>query len=407
MRSIKHFRVLELLSVAAVIACGAGSVAQEAERQAKPGDSNLQLHLRTRVETFKGSGVWDEIVFDKELPVRETAILICDMWDKHWCLSANKRCDALAHKMVKVIDAAHARGVAVIHAPSECMSFYKDSLQRRRMLEIPKVEPPKPLALTDPPLPIDASEGGCEDGPAPKNYRTWTRQHPAIPIGGEDVISDSGQEVYSFLQHRGIKNLIIMGVHTNMCVLGRSFAIRQMTRWGIRCVLVRDLTDAMYDPKKPPFVSHDEGTELVIQHIEKYWCPSILSEQLLTVGGRPAQEQNNNAKCDAEVFESIVDHWQKSFPNNTFEGARIHFFDGGGNRLHISVPVPIEGSYQHPFARNFLVKCLQAKDNLRRAVAQDLLDLKRPLLFKRSGSTLSYDGVNYIECVEYVVDWSK
>ena len=79
----------------------------------------------------------------------------------------------------------------------------------------------------------------------------------------------------------GIKNLIIMGVHTNMCVLGRSFGIRQMTKWGIRCVLVRDLTDAMYNPKRAPYVSHKRGTELVVEYIEKYWCPSILSNDLL------------------------------------------------------------------------------------------------------------------------------
>ena len=43
-------------------------------------------------------------------------------------------------------------------------------------------------------------------------------------------------------------------------------------------ILVRDLTDSLYNPSMPPFVSHDRGTELVIGHIEKYWCPSIHSE---------------------------------------------------------------------------------------------------------------------------------
>ena len=109
----------------------------------------------------------------------------------------------------------------------------------------------------------------------------WTRQNPTIEIGKYDGISDSGKEVYYFLKQLGIKNLIVMGVHTNMCVLGRSFAIRQMTRWGIRCILARDLTDTMYDPKDHPYVSHDEGTELVVKHIEKYWCPSILSSDLV------------------------------------------------------------------------------------------------------------------------------
>jgi hypothetical protein len=66
-----------------------------------------------------------------------------------------------------------------------------------------------------------------------------------------------------------------------MCILNRTFAIKQMTNWGISCVLVRDLTDAMYNPASRPYVSHAKGTELVIEHIEKYWCPTTLSGDLV------------------------------------------------------------------------------------------------------------------------------
>jgi nicotinamidase-related amidase len=271
------------LTALTALACDEAAGVRGDEPKAAAGA--LPLTLRTRVETFKGSGVWDEVTLRKEFPAGETAIIICDVWDKHWCPSATRRCDALAKRMAVVIAAAQARGIPVVHAPSECMSFYKDAPQRRRVQALPRVEPPKPLPLNDPPLPVDASDGGCEE--EVKSYKAWTRQHAAIPIADNDLISDNGNEVYSFLKQRGVKNLIIMGVHTNMCVLGRSFAIRQMTRWGIRCVLVRDLTDAMYNPKKPPHVSHEEGTELVIQHIEKYWCPSVVSDDLekaLTAG---------------------------------------------------------------------------------------------------------------------------
>jgi hypothetical protein len=72
-----------------------------------------------------------------------------------------------------------------------------------------------------------------------------------------------------------------MGVHANMCILNRSFGIRQLARWGIHCILVRDLTDAMYEPSSRPFVSHAAGTDLVIQYIEQHWAPTITSEQFL------------------------------------------------------------------------------------------------------------------------------
>ncbi len=84
------------------------------------------------------------------------------------------------------------------------------------------------------------------------------------------------------LRQRGIDTVLMMGVHANMCILKRTFGIRQLTKWGIHCILVRDLTDAMYNPASSPHVSHAAGTELVIEHIEKYWAPSVLSEDLRT-----------------------------------------------------------------------------------------------------------------------------
>ncbi len=238
----------------------------------------LRLNLRTRVEAFKGSGLWQEVYFEQILPVAETAIIICDMWDNHWCAGAARRVQALALKMAPIVDEARERGIQIIHAPSETMDFYAQSPQRRRISQLPKIAPPASLSLSDPPLPIDDSGGGCDT--PDKFYKAWTRENAALHIGANDVISDNGAEIYSFLEQRGIRNLLVMGVHANMCILNRTFAIKQMTKWGLRCILVRDLTDAMYSPNDRPYVSHEQGTELVIEHIEKYWCPSVLSAEL-------------------------------------------------------------------------------------------------------------------------------
>ena len=247
-------------------------------RGAQDTSKNVTLKLRTRVEPFKGSGDWREVNFEGRFPVNSTAIVICDMWDKHWCSGATARVEVLARKMVPLIDRARASGIQIIHAPSDVVGFYNQYPQRIRILGIPVTEVPPSLDLPNPPLPIDDSDGGCDTGE--KFYQAWSRENPAISITGDDVISADGKEIYSFLAQRGIKNLLIMGVHANMCILNRSFAIKQMTKWGIRCVLVRDLTDSMYNPKDRPYVSHDQGTQLVIEYIEQYWCPSMLSTDL-------------------------------------------------------------------------------------------------------------------------------
>src|SRR5713226_7367137 len=74
----------------------------------------VRLPLRTRVEVFKGSGIWQEVHFDKDFPVAETAIVICDMWDNHWCKGAAQRVEVLARKMAPVIEQARAGGIRII-----------------------------------------------------------------------------------------------------------------------------------------------------------------------------------------------------------------------------------------------------------------------------------------------------
>lgn len=245
--------------------------------------NHLLLHLRRQAlrQDDRGYNVWQATVTEKRVPARQTALLLCDVWDAHWSRGARERLEAMVARMNQVVVAARRRGMQIIHAPSDTVGFYAGTPARQRILQVPRIEPPAPLEHEDPPLPIDASDGGSDTGEAPW-YKAWTRQHPAIEIDQEcDVISDNGVEILSFLRHRGLEHLLIMGVHTNMCILNRSFAIKAMVRWGVDVALLRDLTDAMYNPARPPYVSHEEGTRLVIEYIEKFWCPTVASEDVM------------------------------------------------------------------------------------------------------------------------------
>lgn len=245
----------------------------------------LRLNLRSQVLTQDANGHtrWQKVSKRRTLPCSQTAVLLCDVWDKHWSRGATERVDAMVPRVNEAVGAARTRGVQIIHAPSGTMDFYAGTPARQRMIDAPRAVPPAPLELPDPPLPVDASDHGSDTGETQPST-AWTRQHPGIEIDQQmDGISDDGQEVYNFMQQRGIRNLIIMGVHTNMCVLRRSFAIKQMVRWGVTVMLVRDLTDTMYNPAMPPYVSHDEGTRLVVQYIEKFWCPTVSSRDLMNI----------------------------------------------------------------------------------------------------------------------------
>jgi nicotinamidase-related amidase/type 1 glutamine amidotransferase len=246
--------------------------------------AELNLQLRSRVETAADSGRYHSITTPETWQADQTAVVVCDMWDKHWCPAATARVAEMAPEMNKVIAAARAQGALIIHCPSDTLDFYKDTPQRKRAQAAPVVETKIPLSrwchldksVEGNSLPIDDSDGGCDSDQPVKNYRAWSRQHPAIEIAEQDAITDSA-EAYYLMQQQGIKNVVVMGVHTNMCVLGRPFGIRQLVQQGMRVALMRDMTDTMYNPAKAPFVSHFTGTDLVIQHIEQYWCPTILS----------------------------------------------------------------------------------------------------------------------------------
>jgi nicotinamidase-related amidase len=262
---------------------------------ASAAEGGLQLNLRSRAKAdgtvAERKATWEP---------RKTALIICDMWDDHWCKSAARRVGEMAGPLNDVVKVARARGVFIIHAPSTCTSYY-DAIPQRQRARAARFSPtPLPLATserwgtawcwTDPKheavLPIDDSDMGCDCQPAKCLIRTpWTRQISTIDIAEADAITDNGQETWNLLAERGIDNVILCGVHLNMCVLGRPFAIRQMVKLGKNVALMRDLTDTMYNPERPPGVSHFAGTDLVIQHVERYWCPSFTSTD---ISGKPA-----------------------------------------------------------------------------------------------------------------------
>src|SRR5947207_2931229 len=263
--------------------------------QVNAADSQLHLNLRSRVKANSDdataykieqrSASWD---------AKKTALVICDMWDDHWCKSAARRVAELAGPMNDVVKQARAQGVFIIHAPSTTVKFYENTPQRNRARTAPFVKTTVPLSTTerwgtawcwpDPQrerdLPIDDSDMGCDCPTRCAIRDAWTRQISSIEIAADDAITDNGQETINLLSQRGIENVILAGVHLNMCVLGRPFGIRQMVHQGKNVALIRDMTDTMYNPEKPPKVSHFQGTDLLIEQIEKYWCPSFTSKDI-------------------------------------------------------------------------------------------------------------------------------
>ncbi len=276
------FARMPLLALAALALLAMNPLLHSAE-------APLQLSLRSQTK--------DGALLEKpaQWEPKKTALIICDMWDDHWCKSAARRVGELAGPLNDTVKAARARGVFIIHAPSSVTGFYQDTPQRRRAQTAPFAKTPVPLATAERwgtawywtearregVLPIDDSDMGCSCTGRKCDIReAWTRQIAAIELAPDDALTDNGQETWNLLAERGIENVILCGVHLNMCVLGRPFAIRQMVNLGKNVALLRDLTDTMYNPERPPGVDHFTGNDLVVGHVEKFWCPTFTSTAL-------------------------------------------------------------------------------------------------------------------------------
>lgn len=251
----------------------------------------MEVQLRSR--EMGEDSTWVVVNQKQQWNPARTAFIVVDMWNEHWCESATQRVGELAPRMNEVLTAARNQGITIVHAPSGTMSYYESYPQRQKAKQLPYHRAPEGFPINDwcyldpeaeNPLPIDDSDGGCDkpcaDGKPCVERTAWTKQIDVLEIHGDDYITDQGQEVFNLLTEKGIDNIVIMGVHTNMCVLGRPFAIRQLANLGKNVVLMRDMTDSMYNPAQYPQVSHFEGTDLVVEHVEKFWAPTMLSSDI-------------------------------------------------------------------------------------------------------------------------------
>ena len=307
---------------------------------------DLELALRYQSETSPGSGRYHRLHRKENWIPSETAIVVCDVWDLHHCLNAVRRLEEFAPRLDEVLVEARKRGVTIIHSPSDCMAAYADHTARKRAIDTPTAsKQPKDIAAwcsripeeEKAAYPIDQSDGGEDDDPEEhaawvaklkslgRNPGTpWKRQSDMITIDAErDYISDRGNEVWNILEHHGIKNVILTGVHTNMCVLGRPFGLRQMARNGKNVALLRDMTDTMYNPQRWPYVSHYTGTDLIVSHVEKFVCPTITSDQIL--GGKPFEFKHDRRPHLAIVMAEKGYHTNQTLPDFASKYLGKHF----------------------------------------------------------------------------------
>jgi len=214
---------------------------------------------------------YSEKLYVENIDPTEVAIIIIDVWDANWCKYYDKLNEDLAIRLGSFVEKARSKGMTIVHSPcgsknkdiqesQSCMPYYANHPARKKVLELQNyylennINTPFFKHHTHPnDFLFNAS---CTQRYIRRNNkyctcpdpceRPWPRpqekQHEAIRISSDDIISDHGVEIGYVLENRGIKKLLYVGGALNACLLDRPHGLCGEFSKDITRAFIRDLS---------------------------------------------------------------------------------------------------------------------------------------------------------------------
>ena len=203
-------------------------------------------------------------------------------------------------KILPMLRACRKQGITVVHVPTSDIAV-KHSQWEELATEDEKRPHGTPSTTGAPPK---------TDWPPPDWIATWRMQHtylfrtkrwvtnyykhvrpnqnipePLLPVDGDLVVS-GGDMLHRLLSERKIRVLIYCGFATNMCLIDKPGAIRDMYNRGYMPIVVRDATTGTENAE-----TYDGLwiTHAFVDQIEMLWGYSISTDEFLNAvedGGR-------------------------------------------------------------------------------------------------------------------------
>lgn len=263
--------------------------------------------------------------FTEKWDPKQTAIIVCDMWPAEAaekCAHNSAREKDMALAMNEVFKVAREMGILIVFAPSDDTEKFeqwygdlparKTSKKYRHGYGNPRhwdywwhgrggenewsglAFPGEKYATGFP----RESGRGCDYHTTPNQPQP--PQMEELIIDDRDIMTDDFVEMIGgtvdgrtydecLFKERGIKNVIMTGCHTDICIIGRPFGCRALVMAGYNAVLCRDLTNHtlncnMFEPNGH---SHIEKLNEICNYVETWICPTITSTEIT---GKPAFE---------------------------------------------------------------------------------------------------------------------
>ena len=243
------------------------------------GNSVIYINAKKNNE----SGIFNEI---RAINLTETVAYV-DMWRSHWCTYYNDREFFFTPRINEVLQRIRSVGVRVVHISLSVDHDLPMVKQRRAgfkaiekgnlsVLERFHARAARYHADYIPGFSDECVYPGLERyGPTRDNRFTQS-----IAIAQDDVFVSNFKESAMSFVGLGAKTVIVMGQHTNMCLMAVFLYCREV---NLDLIIIRDLVDScwLYENQKNHVNTHTKGNEAVNSYFEKEFGSSILSYDLI------------------------------------------------------------------------------------------------------------------------------
>jgi nicotinamidase-related amidase len=229
-----------------------------------------------------------------ELPIEETALILCNCWNQSASSTHRERALRIMHDHIQTaLHAARAAGLTIVHAPTPRIAEKYTHLN-------PYIEPgdkelfPR-FGERDPEWPpadfyqrTEGYAGFKRDYQVPwdvsaEKFKTLDFDPIVAPIQTDFVISTASQ-LCRLLAHKKILHLIYAGFATNGGMLRRDYSVSAMAWLGYNPIVLRDCTTADE--------YHDTVDQLMATHVTLRWFEYALGYTALEADFTQACQAN-------------------------------------------------------------------------------------------------------------------
>uniref|UniRef100_A0A7S3DAC2 Isochorismatase-like domain-containing protein n=1 Tax=Palpitomonas bilix TaxID=652834 RepID=A0A7S3DAC2_9EUKA len=210
-------------------------------------------YWRTRNIGEKCKKLKEELGEDARDLMDNYALIVIDLWDKHWCTEGKRTMESLVCRMKDFLPQMRECGVPIVFSPGpELMNRYAGHSARllaKKAPDVPGLKESNKDKRTDwPAMPTKSwytdRDGGCSK--LDPRQEVWTRIHPSIEIKDGDFIAVESKELQRILKWTGKKGFIYSGVHTNICIaVSRTYSLLRLADVGVETAIMLDMTDSL------------------------------------------------------------------------------------------------------------------------------------------------------------------